>query len=77
MQGISLSRRVLLVEISRRCQLSNCNERVFIGLTKQEALEYTGFECRACERWNDDSLTRTEIPEWWDELTIHASNTEN
>ena len=77
MQGISLERNVLLVEISRHCNFSECNARVFVGLTKQEALEYKGFECRACERWNDDSLTKTEIPEWWDELTVRASSTAN
>ncbi len=77
MSGISIQRRVLLFEISRRCSFSECNERVFIGLTKYEAFEYDGFECSACERWNDDALSRNDIPDWWEEFTSHQAQTLN
>jgi hypothetical protein len=39
-------------------------------LTKQEAFTYRGFECVHCNRWNDDSLTRNDVPEWWEELQV-------
>jgi hypothetical protein len=60
-----ISRSVLLVEIDRRCFFPDCNARAFIGLTKQEAASYTGFECAACKRWNDDKLKDKDVPEEW------------
>jgi hypothetical protein len=67
-QGITIERSVLLFEIERRCSFEQCNERNFIGLTKLAALEYNGFECGSCERWNPDCLKQTDIPEWWAEI---------
>jgi hypothetical protein len=69
-RGIAIERQVLLFEIDRRCSFPECNQRVFAGLTKQEALDYRGFECPACERWNNDSLTKNDIPDWWDEIVL-------
>jgi hypothetical protein len=75
-RGIVIERQVLLFEIERRCSFPECNQRVFVGLTKQEAIDYAGFECTLCERWNDDSLTKNDVPDWWDEiaLTHHRSH---
>jgi len=67
---IVIPRDVLLVEIERRCSLSDCDGRVTVGLTKAEAAAYIGFECTNCTRWNDDRLTPKDIPDWWDELNI-------
>ena len=55
----------LLVEIERRCSFSDCHARSHVGLTKSEAIEYRGFECTQCERWNDDQLKSGEIPDAW------------
>lgn len=55
----------LLVEIERRCSFSDCAGRNQIGLTKSEAIEYRGFDCAQCERWNDDRLSDREIPDAW------------
>lgn len=74
-QGITIERQVLLFEIERRCTFKDCNARNFLGLTKQEAREYTGFECSTCEKWNSDSLKLTDIPDWWDELHAAAEKT--
>lgn len=65
---IIIKREVLLFEIERRCSFAECNQRVFMGLTKQEAQDYNGYECTFCERWNPDALKRTDIPDWWEEL---------
>ena len=65
---ISIERQVLLFEIDRRCRFEDCNHRVLLGLTKSEALDYRGFECSFCERWNTDSLTQTDVPDWWNEI---------
>jgi hypothetical protein len=65
---VTIEREVLLFEIERRCSFADCNRRVFIGLTKEEALRYHGFDCSECERWNTDVLTKTDIPDWWDEI---------
>ena len=70
-QPISIERQVLLFEIDRRCSFEDCNQRVLLGLTKSEALEYRGFECTFCERWNADSLRQTDVPDWWDEIQIN------
>lgn len=71
-QRIQIERQVLLFEIERRCSFADCNQRVFLGLTKAEALEYRGFECTCCEQWNDDTLTQRDIPDWWDEIQSNA-----
>jgi hypothetical protein len=58
-------REPLLVEIERRCSFPDCGARNQLGLTKSEAIEYRGFDCTQCERWNDDRLSEREIPEAW------------
>jgi hypothetical protein len=69
-QSLVFPREVLLVEIERHCADTSCNARTRVGLTKEEARLYDGFECERCERWNEDGLTERDIPEWWEELTI-------
>jgi len=58
-------RTVLLIEIERRCSFPDCNAKKQVGLTKQEAIEYRGFECFQCEQWNDDRLKQSELPDSW------------
>ena len=58
-------RTPLLVEIERRCAFADCGLRNQIGLTKDEAIEYRGFNCSQCERWNEDRLNQFEIPDSW------------
>ena len=65
-----IPRRVLLVEIERRCRLTDCNAKTRIGLTKAEARAYTGFECEACKGWNQDLLSERDVPDWWEELAV-------
>ena len=72
-QRLVFPREVLLVEIERRC--AECDARTRKGLTKEEARLYDGFECQRCERWNADSLTERDIPDWWEELTITGLDT--
>ena len=72
---IVFPREVLLVEIERHCADENCNARTRIGLTKEEARLYDGFECERCERWNEDGLGERDIPDWWEELTITGLDT--
>jgi hypothetical protein len=67
---ILIPRDVLLVEIERRCQDAECNARTRVGLTKDEARVYCGFECERCGQFRDDLLTERDVPEWWEELTI-------
>jgi hypothetical protein len=67
---ILIPRDVLLVEIERRCQDAECNARTRVGLTKDEARVYCGFECERCGQFWDDLLTERDVPEWWEELTI-------
>jgi len=74
-QRIVFPREVLLVEIERHCADTHCNARTRIGLTKEEARLYDGFECDVCERWNEDGLTERDIPDWWEELTITGLDT--
>jgi hypothetical protein len=74
-QRISIARRVLLVEIERRCSDSQCNARAQLGLTKEEARLYCGFECEQCKQWTRDSLNERDVPEWWEELTITDMHT--
>ena len=45
-------REPLLIEIERRCSFPDCGGRNQIGLTKSEVIEYRGFDCTQCERWN-------------------------
>jgi hypothetical protein len=73
-RGITIERQLLLVEIERRCSFSDCAERVAVGLTKDEARSYDGFECTSCERWNDDRLIQKDIPDWWDEISAEKSS---
>lgn len=65
---VIITRDVLLIEIDRHCLFEECNARTLIGLTKQEAENYRGFECAHCQRWNDDELTEKDVPDWWDEI---------
>jgi hypothetical protein len=67
-RAIVFPRDVLLIEIGRRCSFSDCAARMFIGLTKQEAFSYHGFDCERCGRWNNDQLNKTDAPEWWAEI---------
>ena len=69
-RSLAFPREVLLVEIERHCAEASCNARTRVGLTKEEARLYDGFECERCERWNADGLTERDIPEWWEELTV-------
>lgn len=69
-KGIRIPRRVLLVEIERRCREPLCNARVRIGLTKEEARLYCGFDCERCERHWTDSLSERDVPDWWEELAV-------
>ena len=67
---ITIPRGLLLVEIERRCPDARCNARTRIGLTKDEARAYCGFECERCGRSWDDLLAERDVPDWWEELTI-------
>lgn len=67
---ILIPRDVLLVEIERRCRDAQCNTRTRVGLTKDEARLYCGFECERCGQFWDDLLTERDVPEWWEELII-------
>ncbi|HEX8846502.1 MAG TPA: hypothetical protein VF791_17780 [Pyrinomonadaceae bacterium] len=67
---IGIQRDLLLVEIERRCPDAQCQARTRIGLTKEEARAYCGFECERCGRRFDDALAERDVPEWWEELTI-------
>jgi hypothetical protein len=60
-------RTTLVIEIERRCGIDECRKRNQISLTKAEAIEYRGFNCSECESWNDDRLSRSEIPDSWNE----------
>lgn len=63
-----IPREILLVEIDRRCFFPDCNARTRVGLTKPEACDYRGFECRVCKRWNDDNLTEKDVPDEWNAI---------
>lgn len=65
---IVIPKDILLVEIERRCSFVDCDARVFIGLTKNDAAEYSGFECEHCQRRIDDKLSEKDIPDWWQEI---------
>jgi hypothetical protein len=74
-QRLVFPREVLLVEIERHCEGEGCGARARVGLTKEEARLYDGFECERCERWNADGLAERDIPEWWEELTVTGLGT--
>jgi len=63
--NLRFPREPLLIEIDRHCSFPDCGGRNQIGLTKSEAIEYRGFDCTQCERWNDDRLGEREVPEAW------------
>ena len=67
---IVIRRDVLLLEIERRCRDTHCNARTRLGLTKDEARVYAGFECERCGQSWDDLLSERDVPEWWEELAI-------
>ena len=80
MPGMPLNfpREVLLVEIERYCSFRDCGARNQIGLTKAEAIEYRGFDCSKCQRWNDDTLGIDVVPESWaDAIPLNDSETAN
>src|SRR3981081_920634 len=58
-------RTPLLNEIERRCAFPDCAARNQISLTKQEAIEYRGFDCFQCKRRNEDHVRRSELPDFW------------
>ncbi len=66
---IELPRETLLVEIERRCGEPLCKARLRMGLTKEEARAYRGFECERCGHRTNDMLSERDVPEWWEELT--------
>lgn len=72
MGGLFFPRKLLLVEIDRRCGHADCGAKVRIGLTLEDARAFTGFDCERCERWTDGILTERDVPEWWDELVLTA-----
>jgi hypothetical protein len=74
-QRLGFPRELLLVEIERRCAAAPCKARTQIGLTKEEARAYNGFECERCARWNEDGLSERDIPEWWEELQVTGLDT--
>ena len=67
---IVIPRELLLVEIERRCSQRECNTMTRLGLTKDEAHAYIGFECDKCQVWNKDFLSEQDVPEWWAELAV-------
>ncbi len=73
-KGVFIPRDILLVEIDRRCFFADCNARTLLGLTKQEASDYHGFECARCGRWNDDHLSEEEVPEAWNVITRRGTS---
>jgi hypothetical protein len=74
-QKFYFPREVLLVEIERRCQFADCGSRNLIGLTKLEAIEYRGFDCSKCQRWNDDTVMPDALPDsWTNELMINQDD---
>ena len=64
-QSFHFPRTTLLIEIERRCKFPDCAARNQISLTKQEAIEYRGFECFQCQRWNEDRVSQSELPDAW------------
>ncbi len=70
---VAPARELLLVEIERRCP--QCEARVTVPLTKEDAYAYHEFECTRCEAQTDDALTERDLPEWWEELMIRTLRT--
>jgi hypothetical protein len=70
---LQFPREVLLVEIERYCSFPDCRTRNRIGLTKSEAIEYRGFDCAKCQRWNDDAVPADALPETWN-LEVSTSD---
>jgi hypothetical protein len=64
-QSFHFPRSTLLIEIDRRCAFADCGARNQISLTKQEAIEYRGFECFQCKRRNEDRVSQAELPDSW------------
>ena len=56
-------RELLLAEIVRRRR--ECDAQARVGLTKEEARVYHGFERARREAWNEDELWERDTPEWW------------
>ena len=47
-------------------------------MTKAEAIEYRGFDCFKCQRWNDDTIGVDAVPESWaDSMPLKDSETAN
>lgn len=75
---LNFPREVLLIEIERYCLFRDCAARNHIGLTKAEAIEYRGFDCRKCQRWNDDTIGIDAVPDSWaDAIPLNDSETAN
>jgi hypothetical protein len=71
-------REVLLVEIERYCSFPDCATRNQVSLTKAEAIEYRGFDCGKCERWNDDTVDAESLPaSWADAVPMNDSEPPN
>lgn len=69
MSRIIVPRAVLLVEIERRCADPQCNQKMRIGLTREEARNYDGFVCERCESETTDALAKRDVPdEWWQDF---------
>jgi hypothetical protein len=64
-------RDVLVIELDRRCAAGDCRARNQISLTKAEAIGFRCFNCSECESWNDDRLSQSEMPDSWNEESIH------
>lgn len=67
-------KEVLLIQIDRRCEVSDCCVRAWLSLTKEEARVYSGFECERCGAWNDDVLESREIPTDWKVIAITSES---
>jgi hypothetical protein len=65
MKPVIVKKEVLLVEIVRYCPL--CNLKNSIAITRKEVQSFKGFECCHCKGWVEDTLSQTDIPEWWPE----------
>ena len=78
MAQFNFPRDVLLIEIERYCSFPDCRARNHIGLTKVEAIEYRGFDCIKCQRWNPDTIGPDGVPESWaDSMALNDSDSEN
>jgi len=76
--NFNFPREVLLIEIERYCSFPDCAALNRVGLTKAEAIEYRGFDCIKCQRWNDDTISADTVPESWaDSIPLKDSETTN